>query len=238
MIAGADYQYAPSGTYIFLRKDTTQTFSSASPSNILDKLEAESTTLSGECVLQHSISAYLDNISKRTAFIRVNKSMNYYERLQVSRDASNRQIRTAYRSLALTWHPDRWNSPNFRPQDREIAEEVFKLLAESYEALSDPVTRKAYDEHLDQGLSLKEEFMRHGTVNGVTLDEAINTFRNVYHNASAALSKIANQLHSSSSTAAGQRADLVRNSKVQHGQGLIADNHRNIFAPGRIRIVR
>ncbi|KAL0587040.1 hypothetical protein ABG067_003380 [Albugo candida] len=240
LIAGADYQYAPCGTYIFLRKDTSKTFSSASPSIILDELESESarTPFSGDCVLQHSINAYLDSISKRTAFIRVQKSMNYYERLQLPRDASSRQIRSAYRSLALTWHPDRWNAANFRPQDRQVAEEAFKLLAESYEVLSDPVTRKAYDEHLDQGVSLKEEFMRHGTVHGVTLDEAINTFRNVYHNASAALNKVANQLHASSSTAAGQRADLVRKSKVQHSQGLIADNHRNIFAPGRIRIVR
>jgi molecular chaperone DnaJ len=63
---------------------------------------------------------------------------DYYEVLSVSRTASDGEIKTAYRKLAMQYHPDR--NPN-NPQ----AEEKFKECSEAYAVLSDPDKRAAYD---------------------------------------------------------------------------------------------
>jgi molecular chaperone DnaJ len=63
---------------------------------------------------------------------------DYYEVLQVSRDASDQELKSAYRKLAMQYHPDR--NPN-NPQ----AEDQFKLCSEAYQILSDPDKRAAYD---------------------------------------------------------------------------------------------
>jgi molecular chaperone DnaJ len=74
----------------------------------------------------------------------VNKR-DYYQVLGVSRDADDQQIKSAYRRLALQYHPDR------NPDNRE-AEEKFKEAAEAYSVLSDPQRRATYDRFGHQGL--------------------------------------------------------------------------------------
>jgi molecular chaperone DnaJ len=71
---------------------------------------------------------------------------DYYEVLGVARDASDDDIKRAYRRLALKYHPDR------NPDDAD-AEKNFKEAAEAYEALSDPEKRARYDRFGHQGLS-------------------------------------------------------------------------------------
>lgn len=73
-------------------------------------------------------------------------SENYYEALGVSRDASQDEIKKAYRKLALKWHPDK-NLSN-----REAAEMNFKRLSEAYEVLSDSNKRATYDNYGKDGL--------------------------------------------------------------------------------------
>ena len=64
--------------------------------------------------------------------------LDYYEVLMVARDANDQELKTAYRKLAMQYHPDR--NPN-NPQ----AEDQFKLCSEAYQILSDPDKRAAYD---------------------------------------------------------------------------------------------
>src|SRR5476651_2143170 len=65
---------------------------------------------------------------------------DYYEILQVERTATDGEIKTAYRKLAMQYHPDR--NPN-NPE----AEEKFKECGEAYSVLSDADKRAAYDRY-------------------------------------------------------------------------------------------
>jgi len=75
---------------------------------------------------------------------RVSKA-DYYEVLGVSRDASDQELKSAYRKQALRYHPDR------NPGDR-VAEEKFKVASEAYQVLSDADKRAAYDRYGHAGL--------------------------------------------------------------------------------------
>jgi len=63
---------------------------------------------------------------------------DYYQTLGVSRNASEDEIRKAYRKLAMKYHPDR------NPNDKQ-AEERFKEINEAYQVLNDPQKRAHYD---------------------------------------------------------------------------------------------
>lgn len=64
---------------------------------------------------------------------------DYYEVLGVNRDASEDELKKAYRKLAMKWHPD-------RNPDNPKAEEHFKEAKEAYEVLTDAQKRAAYDQ--------------------------------------------------------------------------------------------
>ncbi len=65
------------------------------------------------------------------------KTKSYYAILGVDRDAGDREIKKAFRKLALQYHPDKNKDPE--------AEEKFREIAEAYEVLSDPDKRRQYD---------------------------------------------------------------------------------------------
>jgi len=64
---------------------------------------------------------------------------DYYEVLGVQKDATEEQIRKAYKKLALRWHPDK------NPDNKKEAEEKFKEINEAYSVLSDLQKRSNYD---------------------------------------------------------------------------------------------
>ncbi|MCC7146412.1 MAG: molecular chaperone DnaJ [Phycisphaeraceae bacterium] len=70
---------------------------------------------------------------------------DYYEILNLERQASNEDIQRAYRKMAMKYHPDR------NPGDAE-AEQKFKESAEAYEVLSDSEKRARYDRYGHEGL--------------------------------------------------------------------------------------
>ncbi len=87
---------------------------------------------------------------------------DYYEVLGVARDASEDEIKKAYRKLAMQYHPDR------NPDNRE-AEDKFKEAAEAYDVLRDADKRARYDQYghagmnggYGQGFSSSEDVFSH-----------------------------------------------------------------------------
>lgn len=71
---------------------------------------------------------------------------DYYDVLSVSRTATDQEIKSAYRRLAVKYHPDK------NPNDAS-AEEKFKEAAEAYSVLSDPEQRRRYDRFGHAGVS-------------------------------------------------------------------------------------
>ena len=75
----------------------------------------------------------------------LSEKRDYYEVLGVSKDADAKEIKKAYRKLAMKYHPDK------NPGDK-AAEEKFKEINEAYEVLSDEEKRSTYDRFGHDGL--------------------------------------------------------------------------------------
>jgi len=71
-------------------------------------------------------------------------SKDYYKILGIEKKATEREIKKAFRKLAVKYHPDKNKAPD--------AEKIFREIAEAYEVLSDENKRKIYDIHGADGL--------------------------------------------------------------------------------------
>lgn len=68
-------------------------------------------------------------------------SKDYYKILGVKKEFSDRELKKAYRTLALKYHPDKAEGE----EDKEKAKEKFVEVSEAYEVLSDPAKKNEYD---------------------------------------------------------------------------------------------
>ncbi|HOP49705.1 MAG TPA: molecular chaperone DnaJ [Ignavibacteriales bacterium] len=84
---------------------------------------------------------------------------DYYEVLGVDKNASQDDIKKAYRKLAMQYHPDRNPSKE--------AEEKFKEITEAYEVLSDPDKRSKYDKFGHSGMRMGEDFHQYTNMNDI-----------------------------------------------------------------------
>jgi molecular chaperone DnaJ len=85
---------------------------------------------------------------------------DYYEILGVARNASETDIKSAYRKLALKYHPD-------KNPDNPESEEMFKEAAEAYEVLSNADKRARYDRFGHQGMRAGQDFHGFSNMNDI-----------------------------------------------------------------------
>lgn len=100
---------------------------------------------------------------------------DYYEILDLNRDASEDEIKRAYRKLALKYHPDH------HPDDLE-SEEKFKEISEAYAVLSDPEKRKQYDQFGHSGF--KRRYNTEDIFNDLNFEELFREFGFPFENRS------------------------------------------------------
>lgn len=94
---------------------------------------------------------------------------DYYEVLGVSRNATEIELKKAYRKLAIKYHPDK------NPGNKE-AEEMFKEAAEAYEVLSNPEKRRNYDRFGHAGVGGASGFGG----GGMNMDDIFSHFGDIF----------------------------------------------------------
>lgn len=98
---------------------------------------------------------------------------DYYEILDVNKNASDEEIKKAYRQLALKYHPDR------NPGNKE-AEDKFKEAAEAYEVLSNAEKRRRYDQFGHAGMGNGSGGFGGG---GMSMDDIFSNFGDIFGSA-------------------------------------------------------
>ncbi|XP_042496559.1 dnaJ homolog subfamily B member 4-like [Macadamia integrifolia] len=73
--------------------------------------------------------------------------VDYYNILKVNRNATDEDLKKAYKRLAMKWHPDK--NPDVKKRE---AEAKFKQISEAYDVLSDPQKRQIYDAYGEEAL--------------------------------------------------------------------------------------
>src|SRR5512136_1944464 len=91
---------------------------------------------------------------------------DYYEVLGVAKDSSEKDIKGAYRKLAMKYHPDRSEEPG--------AEERFKEISEAYAVLSDPEKRQKYDQFGHAGIN--SQYSQEDLFRGVNFEDLLRGF--------------------------------------------------------------
>ena len=98
---------------------------------------------------------------------------DYYEVLGISKNATEEEIKKAYRKIAIQYHPDR------NPGDKQ-AEEKFKEAAEAYNVLHDPQKRQQYDQFGFEGPMGAGGFGSGGFGGGMNMDDIFSMFGDIF----------------------------------------------------------
>ena len=102
----------------------------------------------------------------------MSEKRDYYDVLGVERNADEKEIKKAYRKIALKFHPDK------NPDDK-AAEDKFKEAAEAYEILSDSNKRSRYDQYGHQGVGGASQGGR-GGFGGMNMDDIFDQFGDIF----------------------------------------------------------
>ena len=105
---------------------------------------------------------------------------DYYEVLGVQKNASADELKSAYRKLALKYHPDRQVGKS--EAEKKEAEEKFKEAAEAYDVLSDPDKRSRYDQYGPDMGNMGGGFGGFGGFNGghMTMNDIFAHFSDIF----------------------------------------------------------
>jgi molecular chaperone DnaJ len=98
---------------------------------------------------------------------------DFYEILGISKNASEAEIKKAYRKKAIEFHPDK------NPGDA-VAEENFKKAAEAYEVLSDPSKKAKYDQYGHQAFEGNGGGYGNGGFGGMNMDDIFSQFGDIF----------------------------------------------------------
>ena len=98
---------------------------------------------------------------------------DYYKILGVSRSATEQEIKSAYRKLAIKYHPDK--------NHEKGAEEKFKEISEAYQVLSHPEQKKKYDLYGEAGLKQGEGGFSGFTFNSGSFKDPFDLFKEMFN---------------------------------------------------------
>ncbi|KAI9104664.1 hypothetical protein DFS34DRAFT_604008 [Phlyctochytrium arcticum] len=113
---------------------------------------------SGTTSPEHSVEDLFDEDDVETAEERIERdnalpTVDYYAVLNVERNATDEDIKNAYRRLCLTFHPDK----HHRPDSKVAAERRFEKIQKAYNILSNPTKRHIYDTYGDEAADMSWE---------------------------------------------------------------------------------
>ncbi|KAF2077820.1 hypothetical protein CYY_000865 [Polysphondylium violaceum] len=97
------------------------------------------------CVAEAKSPSYYDMITD------INKGVDYYKVLEIKRDASEKEIKKAFRKLSIVYHPD-------RNKNDPLADEKYIVLSKAQTILSNSDTRAEYDDLLVNGVPLYDRY--------------------------------------------------------------------------------
>jgi molecular chaperone DnaJ len=127
---------------------------------------------------------------------------DFYEILGVGRDASEDEIKKAYRKLAMKYHPD-------RNPDNPSAEEKFKEAKEAYEILSDAQKRAAYDQYGHAGVDPQSGVGGGGGFNGAGMGGFADAFGGIFD-------EIFSGARGGSGGSGGSRSNIYRGADLRY----------------------
>lgn len=173
-------------------------------------------------------------------------SKNYYDILGISKNASEEEIKKAYKKLAIKWHPDRWSTKS--DAEKLEAENKFKEINEANDCLSDPEKRKHYDmfgsmegfgqggfhsgfDGFDMGDMFSDMF---NMFRGNQRSHQIHKGQNIQINVSVSIDEIFNGIHRDikytvlerCSECNGEGGTGIETCPYCHGTGMITDTQR------------